>query len=117
MNVLRTLLFFVVCIGVRFLIAFGIRNTTNPKYATIGLSLVALGFASVYTFELRKSGFETFGEPNIWWDQLRPVHAGLYGIAAMYTARGQQEMAFRALVFDTLMGTFATGYRRFHLKN
>lgn len=117
MNVLRTFLFFVLCIGVRFLIAFGVRNTKNPNYVAIGLGLVALGFAMIYTFQLRKSGAETFGEPNIWWDQLRPVHAGLYGIAAMYAARGNQELAFWVLVLDTLMGTFATGYHRFYLKN
>lgn len=118
MNVLRTLLFFVICVGVRLWIAFGVKTvpSTLHKHVAFGLGMIALGFATIYTFDLRKSGSETFGEPNIWWDNLRPVHAAMYGIAAMYTMRGHTELAFQVLVLDTIIGALATAHRRLYLK-
>ena len=47
----------------------------------LALSVIALGFITIYVFGWRKTGLETMGAP-IWWNDLRPLHGALYGIAA-----------------------------------
>lgn len=120
MNLARLFLFFVVCIGTRAYLAFLTKkaspDTLRSVYAPF-LAIIALGLGLVYTFRLRETAGETFGDESVWWDSLRPVHSGLYAIAAMYAARGDTKHAYMPLVIDLLIGFMATFHHRILLKN
>ena len=67
---------------------------------------IALGFATIYVFGLRKTGVETGGRP-IWWNDLRPVHAALYAVAAVAAWNGRGDLAWKALAADVALGLWA----------
>lgn len=64
---------------------------------------VSLGFLAIFLGGWRKSGRETGGAP-IWWDLLRPVHAALWGLAAVSAWQGRRDVAWRALLADACLG-------------
>ena len=78
-------LFLLGCIPTRLLLAYIITLVEPLSLLSIminlALSVIALGFITIYVFGWRKTGLETMGAP-IWWNDLRPLHGALYGIAA-----------------------------------
>ena len=78
-------LFLLGCIPTRLLLAYVITliKPFSPLSIIINLtlSMIALGFITIYIFGWRKTGPETMGAP-IWWNHWRPLHGALYGIAA-----------------------------------
>jgi hypothetical protein len=46
-----------------------------------------------------------------WWHNLRPIHAGLYLIAAVYAVKGQNTAGI-ILLCDVLFGIFAYLYKK-----
>jgi hypothetical protein len=119
MNIARMFLFFVVCIGARAYLTFLTKgassNTLRSVYAPL-FTAIAIGLGLVYTFRLRETAGETFGDDSVWWDSLRPVHSGLYAIAAMYAVRGDTKHAYMPLAIDVLLGFMATFHHRILLK-
>ena len=75
----RFVLFLCGCITLRAIfvvIAKLINKDYLPILAIIGL-IMGLGFLIVYIGGFRKTGPEVMGQ-QIWWNNLRPVHALLY---------------------------------------
>ena len=103
----RNLLFLFGCIGFRSIIVYIAK--TQPNYLVqlgyIAL-LPALGFIFIYLFKLRETGAEVFGE-KIWWNDLRPLHAILWGTFAYMAINNDTENAWKILLIDTLIGLFA----------
>ena len=54
----------------------------------------------------RKTGVEVGGE-SIWWNDLRPVHAFMYGLFALLALNGVKEHAWKVLLLDTIIGLLA----------
>jgi hypothetical protein len=111
----RFLLFLIGCIGTRFIFVY-IAKHINLKYLPfLGYLAVlpAIGFTYIYIFDARKTGAEVFGE-EIWWNNLRPLHAMLYflfaGMAIMKNRR-----AWIILLLDVLIGLVS--FLIFHYKN
>ena len=79
----RFLLFLIGCIGLRSLFVVIAKNIDIKFLPYLGyLALLpAIGFIYIYVTDSRKTGAETFGE-KIWWNDLRPVHALMYGLFA-----------------------------------
>lgn len=106
----RFLLFLIGCIGTRSLFVY-IAKTTPIKYLPL-LGYLALlptiGFIYIYITGSRKTGAEVFGE-QIWWNDLRPLHALLYGLFA-YSAITMKPFAWKFLLLDVIIGltTFLT---------
>ena len=67
---------------------------------------VSIGFTVIYVKGWRKTGIETGGEA-IWWNDLRPVHAFMYGLFAVLAFRGVKEHAWKVLLLDTIIGFLA----------
>jgi hypothetical protein len=67
--------------------------------------LPTLGFIYIFATDSRKTGAEVFGE-KIWWNNLRPVHALLYGLFA-YNAINKNHNAWIYLLIDVLIGLFS----------
>lgn len=65
--------------------------------------LIAIGFATIFVNGWRKTGLETGGAP-IWWNDLRPIHAMLYGVFAYLAYTGQQDIAWKILLVDVGIG-------------
>ena len=100
----RFLLFIFGCIFLRLCIVFFIKNLKINYLPIVGyIALIpAIGFFTIYFFNLRKTGTEVFGE-KIWWNNIRPVHGLLYLLFA-YLAINKNKNAWLILLFDVLFG-------------
>ena len=103
----RLLYFLFGCISIRLLFVI-IAKYINKKYLP-SLGLLALipfiGFTYIYVNNLRKTGIETGGN-EIWWDNLRPIHASLYYIFAVMAFR-KHDFAYVPLLIDVILGFLA----------
>lgn len=111
----RAALFLLLCIAIRTALAMWVRRASVSHLWYIGLVLLlqSFGFAYIYMYGLRKSGGETFGCP-IWWNDMRPVHAIMYGTASWFALRGNGNTTSTVLMVDVLMGLAA--FSCFHAK-
>lgn len=102
-------LFLTGCIPVRIALVLVAAFATSPeilKGLAVVTGAIALGFAIIYVFGLRATGVETGGKP-IWWNDLRPVHAALYAIAAIAAWNGRGDIAWKVLAADVVLGLWA----------
>jgi hypothetical protein len=96
------LLFIFGCMGTRLLLAYTAKRI-NGKYLPIMgylAALPALGFAYVYISGNRKEG--GFGQ-KAWWNDLRPVHAILYGLFS-WNAINKRAGSWKFLFADAIFG-------------
>ena len=103
----RFIMFIFGCIVVRILLVLLAKNV-SPKYLRIlgFLSLIpAIGFITIYLGELRKTGGEVIGN-KIWWNELRPVHAVLYILFAIYAIK-KKDYSWIVLLLDVCIGLIA----------
>ncbi len=103
----RFALFLLGCIVIRLLFVY-IAKTVNIKYLPIlgYLALIpSIGFIYLFFSGTRKTGLEVFGD-KIWWNNLRPVHALLYGLFA-YNAINKNEKSWIFLLIDVILGLFS----------
>jgi hypothetical protein len=101
----RLALFLVGCMGTRLGLAY-LAATAPPTWLCYmgWLALVpAIGFTVIYAGGLRTTGAEVFGD-RIWWNDLRPVHAVLYGLFAYLAITGARGLAWKVLLADALIG-------------
>ena len=103
----RFFLFLFCCIGVRFLfvlIAKYINKDYLPYLGIIAL-IPAISFIIIYLGNYRKKGREVFGS-NIWWNNLRPVHASLYILFALLAIK-KNMYSWIPLLIDVMIGLFS----------
>jgi hypothetical protein len=96
------LLFILGCMSTRLLVAYAAKRI-SPKYLPVMGYLAALpafGFAYIYMTDWRDKG--RFGQ-KAWWNDLRPVHAVLYGLFAWSAINGRAD-AWMFLFADAIFG-------------
>jgi hypothetical protein len=100
----RTLLFLFGCMGTRLAmvwVAYKYPKLLRPLgFAAL---IPAIGFMYIYMNGLRKTGVEVFGE-RIWWNDLRPLHALLWGTFAYMAINNMHEHAWKVLLLDVSIG-------------
>lgn len=103
----RFLLFLIGCIGTRSFFVYVAKIIPINYLPILGyLALFpAIGFTYIYFTGSRKTGAEVFGD-KIWWNNLRPIHALLYGLFA-YNAIIMKPFAWTFLLLDVLVGLFS----------
>ena len=103
----RMFLFLVGCIGTRALFVYIAKNVGSGFLPLLGyLALLPMiGFIYIYLTGSRQTGAEVFGA-KIWWNNLRPIHALLYGLFAYYAIQ-KANFAWKFLLADVLIGFFA----------
>ena len=103
----RLLLFLFGCITIRLLFVIIAKNIDKKYLPSLGLLALIpfIGFTYIYANNLRKTGIETGGN-EIWWDNLRPIHASLYYIFAVMAFR-KQHFAYVPLLIDVILGFVA----------
>jgi hypothetical protein len=81
----RFILFLFGCIPTRLAIVYLSKVISTEYLPILGyLSLIpAIGFIYLYLTGSRKTGAEVFGD-NIWWNNLRPIHALFYLLFAYF---------------------------------
>ena len=106
------LTFLIACIGARLAIAaaaFYISPKWLPILGALALLLVS-SWVYIYLFDARPFGREARGLDSglqkIWWNSLRPLHAGLYFAFAIMAFKKSPE-AYRVILLDTLIGLIA----------
>lgn len=104
----RNLLFFGLCIPIRFLLGYLLTKYDLLKY---GVLIMGLGFWYIYIYDLRKTGPEVNGN-KIWWNHLRPVHGSLYLLAFILTFTDINKSK-NAIWMDTVIGLIATLNHKF----
>lgn len=100
----QLLLFLLGCIGVRLLFVTLAKNI-DPNYLPyLGYAALApvIGWLYIYFISPRNTGPEVFGG-TIWWNQLRPVHAALYSLFALYAIQ-KKSYAYVPLLVDVTFG-------------
>jgi len=100
----RFFLFIFGCLGTRLLLVYlaKLNNPSISKLLTILTLTFSIGFITIYTFNLRKTGLETFGSP-IWWNNLRPFHSLTFGLYS-YLTYLNYDNSWMILLFDTIIG-------------
>ncbi len=100
----RFLLFLIGCIGTRLFLVYLAKTVTTKYLNLLGyLALIpAIGFTYIYLTDSRKTGAEVFGD-KIWWNNLRPIHAMLYGIFAL-SAITEIKFSWIFLLMDVIFG-------------
>lgn len=111
----RFLLFLIGCIGLRSLFVVIAKNIDIKYLPYLGyLALLpTLGFIYIFATDGRKTGGEVFGD-KIWWNNLRPLHAVLYGLFAYNAIKGNRD-AWIYLLIDVIFGLFS--FLIFHYNN
>ena len=99
------MLLFTICILTRFLLFLGAQygNQTIKRALAYLATIIAIGFASIYLFNLRPDG-TTGIEANVWWNHLRPIHASLFGLYAFCTLVVPCPCASYFLFADVVVG-------------
>ena len=107
MELKRALLFLVGCMGARLSLTYAAyRFPELLPWLGLFAACVSAGFTLIYVNGWRKTGVETGGQA-IWWNNLRPVHAILYGLFAVLALKGVKEHAWKVLLLDTIIGFLA----------
>jgi hypothetical protein len=100
----RFALFLGLCIPSRFLLSY-IAKILPLKYLPfmgIIMLIPVIGWTYIYLTGSRKIGMETLGA-EIWWNDLRPLHAGLY-FTFVLMAFNKSNNAYLPLFIDTFIG-------------
>lgn len=111
------ILFYLLCIPARLLLvylAYILLPSTysSPRYAMIAmLTVIGIGFWTIYLKGWRKTGVETGGK-LIWWNNLRPIHGSLYLLCALLAISGVKN-AWVILLIDVLFGFVASVIHNF----
>lgn len=119
----RFFLFLLGCIPTRLFISYlaFISNKYNIIRILLSIFLlsVSIGFTLIYIFKLRDTGLETMGN-KIWWNNLRPLHALLYGLSGLillFNFLNKKSYVYSSLIllFDTTIGLLS--FIIFHYSN
>ena len=104
----RFLLFLGACIPTRLLFAYISKSSSLQinKILAIIAFIIATGFIYIYITGSRNTGLETGGE-NIWWNNLRPVHAFFYYLFSYMVYIKNIKDAWKVIVIDTMIGLFS----------
>ena len=100
----RFALFLGLCIPSRFLLTYISKILPSTYLPVMGFIMLGpvIGWSYIYLTGTRKTGMETLGA-SIWWNELRPLHAGLYFTFALM-AFNKSSNAYLPLFFDTIIG-------------
>ena len=100
----RILLFLFGCIGTRLFLVYVAKTVSLQYLPLLGYValLPAIGFMYFFITGTRTTGPEVFGD-KIWWNNLRPIHAALYGIFA-YNAIQKNPDSWIFLLADVVIG-------------
>jgi hypothetical protein len=103
----RFLLFLIGCIGIRSLFVYiaKIAPLNYLPYLGYLAILPTIGFIYIFLTGSRQTGAEVFGS-KIWWNNLRPIHAVLYGLFA-YNAIMKNPNSWVYLLIDVILGLFS----------
>jgi hypothetical protein len=113
----RFLLFLLGCITVRLLFTILAKNIDSDKLPYLGYIalLPVIGWFYIIFIGKRNTGGEVFGE-EIWWKDLRIIHATLWSIFA-YMSINKNTDAWKVLFTDTMFGLIAFLYHHFNAGN
>jgi hypothetical protein len=99
------LLFLIGCIGTRLSLAYIAKIIPIQYLPYMGaIALIpAIGFFTIWFFQLREYGVEVPNHEKIWWNHLRPVHGTFY-LAFAISALVKYPNAWAFLLSDALLG-------------
>ena len=103
----RIFLFLFGCIGLRTLFVYVAKNINSKYLPYLGyLALLpVIGWLYIYFIGSRPTGPEVFGG-EIWWNELRVVHAALYILFAVYAIQ-KKPFSWMPLFGDVVFGLIA----------
>ena len=109
----RIYMFLIGCMGARSLLVYLAYKQSTRFYVSVFTILVAIGFMYIYLTGSRQTGGEVFGD-KIWWNDLRPIHSGLYALFAFNAIMGNPN-AWIYFLIDVVFGLIS--FLWFHYSN
>lgn len=100
----RIYLFLFGCIVVRLFLVYLAKTVETDYLQYMGYIAIIPAIVWIYYYfgNKRKTGPEVFGQ-EIWWNNLRPVHATLYLLFA-YNAINKNKNSYIYLLIDVIIG-------------
>lgn len=99
----RILMFLGICIPLRFALTY-LAKVINVKYLPLlGSFYLAMGIVMLYLFFTQSRLYRDWMDGEIWWKNLRPIHAILYIVFGLL-AFNKNKKAWVILLADTLFG-------------
>jgi hypothetical protein len=104
----QLLVFLIGCIGVRILCVYIAKNINKDYLPYMGYIFIVIAINMIYIYINKSRQIGILGQ-NIWWDNLRPIHAINYAIFA-YMAINKSPNAWIVLLVDVVIGLSAHLY-------
>lgn len=110
-------LFLLGCIPLRLLYAYFASKATTEQLKLLAIPslAIAISFFYLFIYDLRKEAGETFGD-KMWWNDLRPLHGGLFLAFAVMAMKGNSN-SYIPLLLDAIIGLGAFTYYHMYLEN
>jgi hypothetical protein len=101
----RIVLFLVVCIGIRLLFVLLAKNVPLIVLQLMGIIAIMISVVFMYSalFKYKKGDLGVTGG-KVWWNELRIFHSITYGLFAYLALTKNQNLAWRILLFDVIVG-------------
>ena len=111
----RILLFLLVCIPIRSLavfIAYKYKNKLITKILAFVYLIIGINMMFMFVFNLRQNATE--GGGDTWWNNIRPLHSGLYIMFAIFVFV-KKDYSYMFLLGDVILGLSAFLYNKLNI--
>jgi len=109
----RICMFLFFCIGLRLLFVYLAKNMSLMILQLMGIMAIIISIGFMYTalFKYKKGDLGVTGG-KVWWNEMRVFHSIIYSLFAYLALTKNQNIAWKILLFDVLvgLGTFIIHY-------
>ena len=97
--------FLIICLGVRFLFVLLAKKVSLFILQLMGVIAIILSVGFMYTalFKYKKGDIGVAGG-KVWWNDMRIFHSITYGLFAYLALTKNQNIAWKILLFDVIVG-------------
>ena len=101
----RLLLFLIGCMSVRIFFVYLAKNISPIFLQFMGVIalFISIGFMNTALFKYKKGDIGAFGG-KVWWNDMRVFHSLTYALFSYLAITKNQELAWKILLLDVLVG-------------
>lgn len=107
MQTKRIIVFLFGCILARTILVIIAKNIDKKYLELLGYASILIGLSFMYLYFIGNARadaqLEWLGDKKVWWNDLRPIHGGLYILFGALAIK-QKECAWIVLLIDVIIG-------------